>query len=182
MRIVDPGSLLSYDEAMILFMGRAPSLVSASHKPIKEGYECMVLATPGHAHAYVYSFYILGRRGSLDGPASRYQISNIRLRQTFQLSPTNYTMVHLASMVPTVYAESGESRNLALYADNRFWNVPTMAFLRTMNIGGCGSFRSNAQGQPQSVKSELCHRNRTAKSYKWADTSAWNIRSFFFDR
>ena len=52
MRIVDPGSVLSYDEAMIRFMGRVSNLVSASHKPIKEGYEYMALATPRHAHAY----------------------------------------------------------------------------------------------------------------------------------
>lgn len=58
---IDQGSYLSYDEAMIRFIGRYSSIILASNKPIKEGYECMLIATPGHVHGYVYSF-IKGRK------------------------------------------------------------------------------------------------------------------------
>ena len=38
-----------------------------------------------------------------------------------------------------------------------------MSLLRTMSIGGCGTFRSNSKGQPKSIKSELEIRSKNIK-------------------
>ena len=152
MRLVDPGSVLSYDEAMIRFMGRSSNIVMATNKPIKQGYECMVLATPGSHHGYVFAFYLRSAGRNLGGPAGCYSISDQRRRSAFPLSPTNLIMIYLATLVPPKLEDGERDRNLVVLADNRFWNVPTMAYLRTIGIGGCGKFRSNARGQPIDMK------------------------------
>lgn len=167
-RLVDSGTVLSYDEAMIRFMGRARNLVLASRKPIKEGYEAMVLATSSHAHGYIYSFYLRGIIGSLDGPAGKVSIADTRLRRSCHLSPTNTIMIHLASDVPRQFRGSTIDCRLALYADNRFLNVTTMAFLRTIGVGGCGTFRSNARGQLADAKQVMRQRRQALTQHVWA--------------
>lgn len=61
------GIVLSYDEAIIRFIGRSSNTRMDSHKPIKVGCESMVLSIPGHSHGYFYALYLRGMGGSLDG-------------------------------------------------------------------------------------------------------------------
>ena len=66
-RLIDPGSILSYDEAMIRFMSTSSHTILASFKPITKGHEAMLLATPGHSHDYVFIFYLRGKSNTGSG-------------------------------------------------------------------------------------------------------------------
>lgn len=91
--LFDPESVLSYDEAMILFMGKSKHTFLASHKPIKEGYEAMVLATPGHSHGYVFTVYLQGTNNSDPGHVVNCSIAHPRKRMAYALNPTNTLIV-----------------------------------------------------------------------------------------
>ena len=56
-----------------------------------------------------------------------------------------------------------------------------MAYLRTLGIGGCGTFRSNARGQPSPVKKELRARAKNMKAFALGDIHAWCVNSYYTD-
>ena len=174
--LVDPGTVISYYEAMISFMGRSKYKVLAPNKPISEGYESMMLATLGYAFGYVFGFYLRSASRRLDVPAASFSIPDTRLQRALPLNPTNLVLLHLASLVQNSIHGSRIERGVALYADNRFWNVATLAYLRTQGIGSCGTFRSNARGQSNIVKNELKVRTRDFKKYPWESARAWEVR------
>ena len=74
--MVDPGSVLSYDEEIIRFMGRAKNTVLAKNKLTKKGYEGMMLDTPGNARGNGFTVYLRNSGSAIDGEAINFSITD----------------------------------------------------------------------------------------------------------
>lgn len=154
--ILDPGSVLSYDEAMIRCFGRSKHTIMAKHKPTKQGYEAMVFAIPGGIlNGYVTAFDFQDKSKKPSNPSN------------YALNDTNLYMIELLNRItPTV---DGNERKLVIFADNRFINVNVAAYLREKGTGICGTVRINAQGLTPDVKKMFKDSGQNSDKYSWGD-------------
>lgn len=120
-------------------LSRASNIVSAS---TKEGYDAMVLTAPVHAHGHVYSFYLQSKMMRWMDPKGASPSLNLAwVGLVAFVQPIQYFFAWRRKLLRKFYV-GWMDRRLEIYAENRSWNVPTMAFLRTVGIGACGTFHS----------------------------------------
>ena len=140
---------------MIRFMESTKNAVFAKNKPIEKRYEAMLLATPGNAHGYVLTFSLRNTGSAIDVEASNFSITDAPFPECYKLIPTNRFMLYLISRVPTSYESTQMKRHLVIYADNRFWNISVIIYLRKISIVGCGKFRRNAKCLLANIKKTM---------------------------
>lgn len=126
-----PSTNISVDEMMVRFSGRSTHTIRIKNKPTPEGYKIFALCD----HGYTYTFL----------PTSRvYQ--NKEVQKVDGITYTGSVVLHLAHQLPYW------RKTFNLFMDNYFSSIPLFSYLRTKNIGACGTVRSNSKKFPKELK------------------------------
>lgn len=82
-----------------------------------------------------------------------------RFAKALPLNATNKRMAYIASKVQKTMNGSYILRELSVVADKIFCNISMLEYLRSVSIGGYGTFRASAKSQPNEIQAEIGKKN-----------------------